>query len=168
MPSFSINKKKMACRRLKQAKLSWWDLFFKNKQKPAPLPTSQKSHWLPRGISIVFKEMFSKNLVMVFSIAQWSKRTGVMPRTLNEHLKKDMTFTLSALVFEAVWFSKTCFQSTLQKNNLYLRVRKKIDGDFFSFFRDLSEKWRVPNIIKMLLLARNVNALLHDFSILMN
>lgn len=141
---------------------------FQKQTKTSTTTNITKITLTARGISIVFKEMFSKNLVMVFSIAQWSKRTGVMPRTLNEHLKKDMTFTLSALVFEAVWFSKTRFQSTLQKNNLYLRVRKKIDGDFFSFFRDLSEKWRVPNIIKMLLLARNVNALLHDFSILMN
>lgn len=86
---------------------------FQKQTKTSTTTNVTKITLTARGISIVFKEMFSKNLVMVFSIAQWSKRTGVMPRTLNEHLKKDMTFTLSALVFEAVWFSKTRFQSTL-------------------------------------------------------
>lgn len=46
------------------------------------------------------------------------------------------------------------------------QVREKNDGE--NLFSGLREKRRIPNIIKMLLLARNGSLLVQDFSILGN
>lgn len=65
MPSFSINKKN-GMQEAKAGKAELVRPVFQKQTKTSTTTNVTKITLTARGISIVFKEMFSKNLVMVF------------------------------------------------------------------------------------------------------